>query len=192
MADRLARSLEAGGLAVRARTRSPEGVDGQVAAVVVGLGDIDADALERTRAVRRAHPDARVVVVPRAATMRGFRELVSAGADALVLAEDAEGCLALAVSSACAGQLSFPLALRGALAKPVLSTREKQVLGLVVLGLTNGEIAQKLHLSQNTVKTHLSSSFSKLGVRSRSEATALILDPETGLGPGILTITGGS
>jgi DNA-binding NarL/FixJ family response regulator len=38
------------------------------------------------------------------------------------------------------------------------------------------------------VKSHLSSSFSKLGARSRSEATALILDPATGLGMGILTI----
>ena len=55
--------------------------------------------------------------------------------------------------------------------------------------MATGEIAQKLHLSQNTVKTHLSSSFAKLGVRSRSEAAALILDPEAGLGTGILTIT---
>jgi hypothetical protein len=38
------------------------------------------------------------------------------------------------------------------------------------------------------VKSHLSSAFTKLGARSRSEATALILDPATGLGPGILTI----
>ena len=38
------------------------------------------------------------------------------------------------------------------------------------------------------MKSHLSSSFTKLGVRSRNEAAALILDPETGLGTGILTI----
>jgi hypothetical protein len=39
------------------------------------------------------------------------------------------------------------------------------------------------------VKSHLSSAFSKLGVRSRNEATALILDPENGLGTGILAIS---
>lgn len=188
-ADRLARSLEAAGLRVATRVRAPDDVEGDVDAVVVELEDIDPATLERTRAIRRAAPDVRVVVVTPLATLRGFRELVSAGADALVLADDVDRCLGLAVASACAGQLSFPLSLRRALAKPVLSTREKQILGLVVLGLTNGEIALKLHLSQNTVKTHLSSSFAKLGVRSRSEATALILDPEAGLGTGILTIT---
>jgi two-component system response regulator DesR len=191
-ADRLARSLDAAGLRVVARVRSPEDVVAAADAVILDLEDIDAAALEQARTIRRTFPDARIVAVTPLATLRGFRELVSAGADALVLADDTDRALGLAVSSACEGQLSFPLSLRRAFAKPVLSTREKQVLGLVVLGLTNGEIAQKLHLSQNTVKTHLSSSFAKLGVRSRSEATALILDPEAGLGTGILTITNGS
>jgi DNA-binding NarL/FixJ family response regulator len=60
---------------------------------------------------------------------------------------------------------------------------------MVVLGLTNGEIAHKLRLSESTVKSHLSSSFTKLGVRSRGEAASLILDPAAGLGTGILVIS---
>jgi predicted transcriptional regulator len=56
----------------------------------------------------------------------------------------------------------------------------------VAAGLTNGEIADSLFLSESTVKSHLSSAFAKLGVRSRKEAAALVLDPEQGLGAGLL------
>jgi DNA-binding NarL/FixJ family response regulator len=72
---------------------------------------------------------------------------------------------------------------------PALSFREKQVLGMVVLGLSNAEIARQLYLTESAVKTHLSNGYRKLGVRSRGQATALILDPERGLGTGILRIT---
>jgi len=74
--------------------------------------------------------------------------------------------------------------------RPTLSPREKQVLGLVVLGCSNAEIAAKLKVTEATVKTHLTSSFRKLGVRTRSDATARILDPASGLGLGILALTG--
>ena len=66
-----------------------------------------------------------------------------------------------------------------------LTTREKQILMLVVTGLTNSQIAAELFLAESTVKGHLSSAFSKLGVSSRSEAAAVILDPERGRGLGI-------
>jgi DNA-binding NarL/FixJ family response regulator len=62
-------------------------------------------------------------------------------------------------------------------------------MGMVVLGLSNAEIAAKLVVAESTIKTHLTSTFAKLGVRSRSEASALILDSERGLGTGILSIS---
>jgi DNA-binding NarL/FixJ family response regulator len=58
-----------------------------------------------------------------------------------------------------------------------------------VIGFSNAEIASKLHLAETTVKSHLTTSFRKLGVRTRSEATLRILDPHTGLGLGILSMT---
>jgi DNA-binding CsgD family transcriptional regulator len=54
-----------------------------------------------------------------------------------------------------------------------LTDREIQVLRLVALGLRNGEVARTLVVSENTVKTHLSHAFGKLGVRSRTEAVSL-------------------
>jgi len=54
-----------------------------------------------------------------------------------------------------------------------LTMRELEVLHLVVQGVRNGEIAQRLFISVKTVETHLTSLYGKLGVQSRAEAIAL-------------------
>ena len=69
--------------------------------------------------------------------------------------------------------------------------RERQILAMVVIDFSNAEIARKLFVSESNVKNHLSSAFQKLGVKSRSAAAELILDGESGLGPGILRISAG-
>jgi DNA-binding NarL/FixJ family response regulator len=78
--------------------------------------------------------------------------------------------------------------MRARLESESLSMREKQVLSMLVMGFTNAEIAAKMFLAESTVKSHLSSAYTKLGVRSRKDAATMILDPVAGLGPGILTI----
>lgn len=51
-----------------------------------------------------------------------------------------------------------------------LSQREKQILRLLVLGLSNKEISKNLGISVNTVKNHLNNIFKKLGVNGRTQA----------------------
>jgi DNA-binding NarL/FixJ family response regulator len=155
--------------------------------VVLGAGP---GSIVRVRDVRRALPNAVLVAVDDWKNSQDFRGLLAEGADAVVLREEIEGSLGVTIAAARAGQLVVPRQLRASIAKPSLSTREKQVLGMVVMGFSNGEIARKLVLAESTIKSHLSSAFAKLGVRSRSEASALILDSRSGLGTGILTISG--
>ena len=59
---------------------------------------------------------------------------------------------------------------RGAAALPTLTEREVDVLRLVAEGLTNAEIGERLFLSAETVKTHLSRVLAKLGARDRTQA----------------------
>ncbi len=97
--------------------------------------------------------------------------------------------LGATVRAVAAGQLAIPAEHREAVSHPILSPRERQVMSMVVLGFTNLEVANKLHVTETTVKSHLSSAYRKLRVRSRHEATALILS-DRGLGLGILTLAG--
>lgn len=60
-----------------------------------------------------------------------------------------------------------------------LSPRERQLVELVAAGLDTQEIAQRRHISRNTVRDHLKSVFIKMGMHSRRELLAsLVIDPD--------------
>jgi DNA-binding NarL/FixJ family response regulator len=134
-------------------------------------------------------PDARVIVIA-TADANGVHKALEAGAHGFVFEVDLAETLAPTVRAVLAGQLVVPPMTRASVVRPPLSHREKQTLGLLVLGLTNAEIGRRLYLAESTVKCHLTSIFSKLGVRSRNEAIARVLDPQHGLGLGVLTVPG--
>ena len=141
---------------------------------------LDAEVLAAVRRVRGHAPETRIVVV--AADAGGAaRQALNAGADAFVPRGAADRLLAPALHAVLAGLVCVPREARRLLAKPTFSHREKEVLGLLVTGLTNRQIASRLFLAESTVKSHLVSAFSKLGVRSRKDAVALLLDPAEGL-----------
>lgn len=59
------------------------------------------------------------------------------------------------------------------LAELTITPRELEILGLIAAGLSNREIAQRLFVSENTVKTHSSRLFDKLGAKRRTQAVQL-------------------
>lgn len=117
---------------------------------------------------------------------------LGAGADGYVSATSTDAQLAAAVRVVAAGHTIVPRAARSAVARPAFTAREKQILSLVVLGSSNREIATRLFIAESTVKMHMTNILSKLGVRSRNEAVQIVLDPASGLGLGIVSITQGS
>jgi DNA-binding NarL/FixJ family response regulator len=144
---------------------------------------------DRVTAARQEDPEASIVVCSPPAGPRAVRKAIEDGADGLVWESDVEIRLAATVAAVMTGQIVVPRELWRRMERPELTNREKQVLGLVVMGMSNGEIASKLYLTESTVKSHLSSGFRKLGVGSRAEAARVITDPKGGLGTGILAIT---
>ena len=110
-----------------------------------------------------------------------IRKALRCGVDGFVFHSAVSSALAPAMRAVQVGHLSVPKAIRRRARWSQFSVRERQVLQLVAEGLTNSEIADRLFLSESTVKCHLSSGFRKLGVSSRAEAAAAVLDPEAGL-----------
>ena len=144
--------------------------------------------LEQSVALREHHQGPPLIVVAGEFHLRDLPRLLEAGIGGVVLESELESTIGAAVRAVLSGQFVFPSTAPASHGDAVLSKREKQVLAMVVLGCTNAEIATTLHVAETTVKSHLTSIFRKLGVRSRSEASARVLDPRSGLGLGVVSI----
>jgi len=165
------------------------------------VGDQDQDAIgivtwkRATRgeiaempSLRERHAGPIVAIVAELPSTRGSRAL-AAGVEGSVLLTDLQRSLLSTLRAVSAGQCVVPRSVRQLVDRPSLSPRERQILAMVVLDCSNAEIARKLVVTESNVKSHLTSAFSKLGVTSRGAAAELILDRESGLGPGILRIS---
>jgi len=158
-------------------------------AVIVSHGQITARVAAEIEALFGDGLGAPVVVVCDGADLSGIRALIAAGVSGLVRRDELDIALVPSLRAVAAGQLCLPGRHALRFARPVLSLREKQVVGLLALGLSNREIAARLFVAESTVKSHLSSAFAKLGVRSRHQAVELIVNPESGMGLGILALS---
>ncbi len=146
------------------------------------------ELLKLVNEVRGASGETSIVLICERSGSGELRKALDAGIRALVTVSELKTALGPVIRVVRVGQVSVPESRGGEIHKKILTAREKQILGLVVMGLTNAEIASKLFLAESTVKSHLSSAFAKLGVSSRNEAASVILDPRSGAGLGILTI----
>jgi DNA-binding NarL/FixJ family response regulator len=140
------------------------------------------DGAEATREVVRACPGTKVLALTSFSDPDLIQRVLRAGALGCLLKNVSGRELAEAIRRAHAGTSTLAPeaadALVHALASPIetrtgLTRRERDVLKLMVEGLTNAEIAERLVVSLSTVKTHVSSIIAKLGASTRTEAAAI-------------------
>ena len=125
------------------------------------------------RSLHVAHPTTQLVVLASNPTPAECNQLLALGATAC-LGRDVESRDVLnTIHLASRGLHVLPRGETAAAGHDMLTAREADVLGLLQLGRSNGEIAAELSVSVETVRTHARSVFRKLGVRSRRELSSL-------------------
>jgi len=139
------------------------------------LGSEIMDGVELCRDLKALPDPPRVVVYTMCNSPDEVAQMMLAGADFYIHKSAGEEELAEIWQAMCRGESVWFLGRRpeGRVGKPLntdlLTPREKDVLGLLLKRYTNKEIAQKLHLTYQTVKNHVYHVLHKLGYRSRQE-----------------------
>jgi NarL family two-component system response regulator LiaR len=140
------------------------------------------DGVATTRALHERFPDIKVIALTSFPEDRLVQQVLEAGALSYLLKNVGVDELARAIRAARAGQPTLAPEAAQALIHRVtqprtpghdLSPREREVLALMVQGLNNPDIAERLVVGRSTVKFHVSSILGKLAVQSRTEAVAL-------------------
>jgi NarL family two-component system response regulator LiaR len=151
--------------------------------VMPGMGGIVA-----THVIKNRYPHTQIVALTSSPQSDLIDEILQAGAISCLMKDLSALELANAIRAAHAGKPTLVPEVTqnldsGEPLEPVctlglgndLTEREWQVLTLIVEGLNNADIAERLVVSRSTVKFHISSIFSKLGVENRAEAVAVTL-----------------
>lgn len=136
------------------------------------------DGIEATRRIRAAQPAVAVVVLTSFSDRERILRALDAGAAGYLLKDAEPHELARAIEAAARGEAPLdPKAARALLSArraptpaEALSTREREVLVMIGEGLPNKLIAQRLSISEKTVKAHLTSVYRQIGVTDRTQA----------------------
>jgi DNA-binding NarL/FixJ family response regulator len=150
------------------------------------------DGVEATRLINAAHPGTRVVVLTTYADDDSIFAALEAGAMGYLTKDAGAREIVQAIRTVHAGDALLDPAVQARVLRQLrgadgagdggvaprsapalpdgLTAREAEVLGLIAQGLNNQEIAQRLVVSEATVKTHINNLFSKIGARDRAQA----------------------
>jgi DNA-binding NarL/FixJ family response regulator len=134
-----------------------------------GMGGVEAII-----AIRKLDPAARVIVLSTYDLDEDIHRALQSGAKSYLLKDTSTEEIAETIREVHQGDTSIPRQVAERLTarsqRQNLTEREHDVLTALVRGRSNKEIAASLHISEDTVKTHLKTLFSKLQVRDRTEA----------------------
>jgi DNA-binding NarL/FixJ family response regulator len=141
------------------------------------------DGIEATKTIRRELPEVEVIALTSVLEDKAIFEAVRVGAIGYLLKDTESEKLREAIRAAAAGQVQLSPEVAIRLMREVsapdspeaLTDRETEVLRAVARGWSNQEIADKLVISEATVKTHVSNILSKLDLPSRTRAALYAL-----------------
>lgn len=141
------------------------------------------DGAAATRLIREQHPEVQVIVLTSFKDEGLVQSALQAGAISYLLKDVSSEDLAAAIQAAYAGRPTLAPEAAQALIQAArhpadrvgfdLTGREHEVLDLLVQGMNNNEIADRLVISPSTAKFHVSSILSKLGASTRTEAARI-------------------
>jgi DNA-binding NarL/FixJ family response regulator len=155
---------------------------------LIDLDQLETSGVEAVRLIAASSPPSRVVAMTTAAQQQDVIGTLAAGACAYILKGRPTREVVAAVHEAAAGESVLSPAIASTLvhwlrlqsadasSPPALTPREVEVLELLVRGWDNARIAAALYLSRGTVKHHISSIFTKLGVANRIQAAVVAVE----------------
>jgi DNA-binding NarL/FixJ family response regulator len=148
------------------------------------------DGVEATRRLRARDPSIKVLMLTTYADDRSVIDALRAGARGYLTKDAGADEIRAAIHQLAEGQAAIDPAVQHHLLDAIsaseasprrepasqlpdgLTAREAEVLGLIAEGLSNSEIAERLVVSETTVKSHINHLFAKTGVRDRAQAVA--------------------
>ena len=142
------------------------------------------DGITATKAIRERCPKTQVIALTSFGDQERVQAALKAGAIGYLLKDVSDVELVAAVRNAAAGQPTLAADAQRALIQAAtnpkppgsdLTEREREVLALMVKGMSNDQIAEHLVVRPSTAKFHVSNVLSKMGVTTRTEAVAMAL-----------------